>query len=106
MAETINPTARRVLSLALALLGAGLVCYGFVGLYNAPFRARRWSGFEVALGAALMIWGALFLRHNAKIWVSQPDATGLALDIIEPWQKGYDRRAREKHGKRGDRFRD
>jgi len=64
MAETINPIARRALSFALVLLGAGLAIYGFVGLYNAPFRAHRWSGFEASLGAALMIWGTLFSRHK------------------------------------------
>jgi hypothetical protein len=56
---------RRVLPLALILLGAGLDIYGLVGLYNPQFRvAHRWSGFEVSLGGAFMIWGWLFFRRK------------------------------------------
>ena len=57
--------ARRILPLASILLGAGVEIYGLVGLYNPQFRiAHRWSGFEVSLGGALMIWGWLFFRRR------------------------------------------
>jgi hypothetical protein len=54
---------RRILPLALTLLGAVVGIYGLVGLYNPQFRvAHRWSGFDASLGGAFMIWGGLFFR--------------------------------------------
>ena len=63
----VSVWTRRILPLALSLLGAGLANVGILGLYNPNFRiAHRWSGSEAALGGALMIWAGVFYRPKSR----------------------------------------
>jgi hypothetical protein len=60
------PGRYRLLGIALAVLGCGLVVHGFVRLYSIHIAATAWVfNWEVSSGALLMMVGAILLARKS-----------------------------------------